>query len=120
VIYGGACCGTGIAEYPANSKNPTFVRYANNLGGGVAFDSAGNLIGSGKVDREYVDRILEANGEQTFDATPNNRMSFDAKDSMLYSTYGTVSILDFKTRQVVGTVRNIYDATGIAVSPATY
>lgn len=122
VGHGGECCGTGVFEYPAASPNSSFVAGTGAMGGGVASDAAGDLFTSpgGTLRKNFV-HVLHPGGTSTnFKAPPIALMTFDAAHQYLYSTFGTVTIYDYATRKIVGTISHIFDAYGIAVRPAAF
>ena len=116
-----AAQGTALDQYDPKSQSPAQVRGSVGTTGPIAFDGAGNvLVGGGSGERAWV-RIINSSGRQAqFESGPANFMSFDAVHSLLYTSFGTVSIIDYKTKTVVGSIAAEQAATGIAVSPATF
>ncbi len=121
VGHGGACCGEGVFEYPAQSQNPISVQNTGGMGGGIALDGNGDLLVSPGRPRGNVIRVIHPDGSKYRFAAPEFAvMSFDRKDQYLYTTYGTVSIIDFAAEKVVGRLPYVYDAYGVAVRPAAF
>lgn len=114
--YGGACCGTWIEKYPLRSTGGT--AYAGGpVYGGITFDGTDNMlvVGAGHM------RVLAPSGKEVgrFTAPPANAISFDSVHSLLYTEYGTVTIIDYSTKKIFGAIGGIHDATSVAVSPNT-
>jgi hypothetical protein len=117
--YGGACCGNGVLKFPPKSKTFSYVAGSVNIAGPLAFDEHEDLlIGNDYQPPRIV--VLKDGKHTKFSAPLTSYLSFDAPDDLLYTAYGTVTIIDYTTQQVVGHISGIYDATGIAVSPNTY
>src|SRR5579883_2247488 len=122
VGYGGACCGTGVFEYPGASTTSESVWGSGGMGGGLAAGQGGDLFTSpgNMIRKHYVHVIHPSHKFTNFKAPENFQMSFDATDQYLYTTYGTVTIIDYKTRTIVETIPRVSDAYGVAVRPASF
>jgi hypothetical protein len=118
--FGGSCCGTAIAVYRPYQEEYSWLKFSGSLGGPITFDGSGGTIVAGTMTKSPFIRDIFPHRYTQFAAPKAGFMSYDATDSMLYTTYGTVSIIDYNTKQVVGTLPNVYDATGVAVSPASF
>jgi hypothetical protein len=120
-VAGGSCCGVGVFRYPPRSQNGTYYPGTAGAFGALAFDGTGDLLIARPYYKYATIRIVPPSGKATRFFSPRAiAMSFDAVDAALYIAYGTVSILDWNTKRPSGTIRAIYDATGIAVSPDPY
>lgn len=114
---GGACCGSGLLRYVPNSHVGRAL--FNGLIGGIAADTSGDILAS--LAGKGVIRVYAPDGHLThFGAPPAGPISFDSNDSLLYTTFGTVTIVNYATKTRFGSIRGIFDATGIAVSPNSY
>ena len=113
--------GTAVDRYVPRSQAPAFVKGSAAAGGPIAFDGTGNTLVSGGAGEGSWVRVIDPSGNRTqFESGSRNFMTFDGVHSLLYTSFGTVSIIDYKTRTVVGSIPAERYATGVAISPATY
>ncbi len=121
---GGSCCGIWTSSYVAGSTKPRNVYGMYSIYGAMAFDNSDNLLTAlhSYTKHEYIIHVDPLHGGPitTFKAPPMDSLSLDFRDGLLYETYGTATIVDYATHQIVGSFVGIYDATGIAVGPQPY
>ncbi len=122
VTGGGACCGVGVVEYPNASPNYFSVSDTGNMGGGLTTNAAGDLFASpGSMSRKGFIRVIPPKGTPISFKSPRiYEMSFDQTDRYIYGGIKTISIIDYRSKRVLGTVSGISNAWGVAVRPAAF